>query len=163
MKNYVLKYGLIAGIINITLGLSNWFTIAQAFGPSISQTVGYLSMVLSLMCIPLGIKYFRDKINNGNVSFAKGFRVGLGITLIASVITFFYSALFFVFAGDSFDEWSKKGLSASELEAYELRLVQTPDFVFTPWFQGLILFLSVFMIGSIINLISSLVLRRSTN
>lgn len=161
MKNYILRYGLWGGGISIGLGLINWFTIAQIYGPGVSQVIGYLSIVLSLMCVPLGIKYFRDKLNSGKLTFVHGFKIGLGITFVASLVTFLYSMLFFVMAGDSFDEWSRKGLSETELAEMQAQIAQTPDFVLTPWFQGLILFLTVFMIGLIINLISSLALKRA--
>lgn len=159
MRKSILKYGILAGGINITLGLTNWFTVAQTFGQIVSQTLGYFSIVLALMCVPLGIMYFRDKRNNGVLSFSQGFRVGFGITFIASVITFFYTFLFFVFAGERFEEWGREGLSESELTAYELRMEQTPDLVFTPWFQALVLFLVVLIVGLIINLISTLILK----
>ncbi|HMB63151.1 MAG TPA: DUF4199 domain-containing protein [Eudoraea sp.] len=161
MPNYVLRYGLIGGTISIALGLINWFTIAQSYGPKVSQTTGYLTVILSLMCVPLGIRYFRDKLNGGTISFSKGFRIGLGITTIFSLITFLYSALFFVFAGDTFDQWTKKGLSKTELIEMQHRLEETPDFALTPWFQAFILFLTVFLIGVVINLVSCLLLKRS--
>lgn len=161
MRNYVLKYGLIAGVVNIALGLANWFTIAQYYGPAISRAIGYLSIVVALMCVPLGIRYFRDQLNHGVISFNKAMTVGLGITLIASFITFLYSMLFFVFAGEGFNEWNKRGLSATELRELENQIAQTPDFVFTAWFQGLILFVTVFLIGLIISLICALAMKRT--
>ena len=125
------------------------------YGQGPSQALGYLSLILAL------IKYFRDKLNGGSVSFARGFKIGLGIAFVALVITFFYNILFFVFTGDRFDEWRKKGLSEAELNELQVMIAQTPDFVFTPWFQGFVISLSVFMIGLIISLISSPLLKRS--
>ncbi len=162
MKNYVVRYGVFGGVLSIALGLINWFTVAQAYGPASSQVLGYLSIILSLMCVPLGIKYFRDKLNNGKVSFGKGLKIGLGISLVASLINFLYGMLFFVFAGESFQEWNKQGLSETELKALQMQMEQTPDFILTPWFQGLVLGVSVFLIGLVISLISSLILKHST-
>lgn len=161
MKNYVIRYGLIAGSISIGLGIINWFTISQWYGPTVSRAVGWLSIILSLMCVPLGIKYYRDKLNNGSVSFSKGFRIGIGITFVASIAIFIYSMLFYVLAGDSFDEWSRQGLSEAELIELQMQIEQTP-IVYSYWFQSLILAISVFIIGMIINLISNLALKRST-
>ncbi len=161
MKNYVIRYGLIGGSISIGLGIINWFTISQWYGPTVSQAVGWLSIIFSLMCVPLGIKYYRDKLNNGSVSFGKGFGIGTGIALVASVAIFIYSMLFYAFAGDSFDEWSKQGLSENELIELQKQMEQTPV-VYSDWFQSLILTISVFIIGMIINLISNLVLKRTT-
>jgi len=40
-------------------------------------------------------------------------------------------------------------------------MAEMPDFVLSPWFQGLVMLLTVFLIGMIINLVSSLALKRS--
>ena len=161
MKNYVLRYGLIGGCLSIGLGLFNWFFIAQTFGYNASQFVGYLSIILGLLCIPLGIKYFRDNLNDGVISFSAGFKIGIGITFVTSIIMFFYSVLFFVLVGDDFNKWREKRLTVSELKQAELQMAEMPDFILSPWFQGLVTFLIIFLIGLIINLVSSLALKSS--
>ncbi len=161
MKKITFRYGIVGGCISITFGLINWFTISQYYGPASSQIVGYLTIIISLMCVPLGIRYFRDNLNGGAISFSKAMKVGLGITTIFTTVTFLYSMLFFLFAGDDFETWRRKGLSDKELAVLDAQMVQTPDFVFTPFFQGLVLALSVFLIGVIINFVSSLALKRS--
>ncbi|MCO6512119.1 MAG: DUF4199 domain-containing protein [Aridibacter famidurans] len=161
MNNYTLRYGIAGGIVSIALGLLNWFTVAQWFGPIPSQTVGWLSIILSLMCVPLGIRYFRDKLNDGNVSFGQGFRIGFGITFVVSALMYFYSALFFIFQGEEFIEWTKRGLSTAEVAAYEQQIAQTPAWVYTPWVQAFLLFVSIMLIGLVITAISSLILKRS--
>ena len=98
---------------------------------------------------------------NGMVSFGEGFKIGMGITFVTSIIMFFYSMLFFVLAGDDFMKWREKVLTESELKQAQLQMAEMPDFVLSPWFQGLVMLLSVFLIGIIINLISSLVLKNS--
>ena len=154
MKNYILRYGIIGGSLSIVLGLLNWFFIAQTFGYNASQFAGYSSIIIALLCIPLGITYFRDKLNNGAVSFVEGFKIGLGITFVTSVIVSLYNMLFFVFAGDDFSKWYSK-------EQAELQMAQLPDCILSPWFQGIVGLVMVLMIGSIISLVSSLVLKNS--
>ena len=161
MKKFVLRYGLIGGCLIVGLGLFNWFFIAQIFGYNASEIFGYLSIILALLCIPLGIKYFRDKLNDGMVSFGEGFKIGMGITIITSVIMFFYSMLFWVLAGDDFMKWREQVLTESELKQAQLQMAEMPDFVLSPWFQGLVMLLTVFLIGMIINLVSSLALKNS--
>ena len=161
MKKFVLRYGLIGGCLLIGLGLFNWFFIAQMFGYNASEIFGYLSIILALLCIPLGIKYFRDKLNDGMVSFGEGFKIGMGITIITSVIMFFYSMLFWVLVGDDFMKWREKVLTESELKQAQIQIAEMPDFVLSPWFQGLVMLLTVFLIGMIINLVSSLALKNS--
>ncbi len=161
MKRFVIRYGLIGGCILIALGLFNWFFIARPLGYQASEFFGYLSMVVALLCIPLGIMYFRNKLNNGSVSFNQAFKIGLGITAITSVVMFFHSMLFFIIAGDDFLEWSKTGLTATELEERQAQLDALPDFVMSPWFQGVLMALTVFLIGVIISLVSSFILKQS--
>jgi len=161
MKKFVLSYGLIGGCLLIGLGLFNWFVIAQMFGYNASEIFGYLSIILALLCIPLGIRYFRDKLNDGMVSFGEGFKIGMGITIVTSIIMFFYSMLFWVLAGDDFMKWREKVLTESELKQAQIQMAEMPDFVLSPWFQGLVMLLTVFLIGMIINLVSSLALKRS--
>ena len=161
MKKFVLRYGLIGGCLIVGLGLLNWFFIAQMFGYNASEIFGYLSIILALLCIPLGIKYFRDKLNDGMVSFGEGFKIGMGITFVTSIIMFFYSMLFWVLAGDDFMKWREKVLTESELKQAQLQMAEMPDFVLSPWFQGLVMLLTVFLIGMIINLVSSLALKNS--
>lgn len=161
MNKIQIRYGVTGGIISITLGLINWFTISQWYGPTASQAVGYLSIIVSMMCVPLGIRYFRDQVNGGEITLGKAMKVGLGITGFFTLITFLYGILFFVFAGEDFENWRREGLSANELATLEAQIAQTPEIVFTPFFQGLILAISVFLIGVIVDLISALVLKRS--
>lgn len=161
MKQVTFRYGIVGGCISVALGLINWFTISQWYGPTASQVVGYLTIIVSLMSVPLGIRYFRDQENGGFISFAKATKIGLGITAFFSVVSFLYSVLFFVFAGKDFEEWRTRGLSSQELVEMEAQMAQAPDFIYTPVFQGLILALSVFLIGAIINFISALILKRT--
>ena len=81
MKRIVIVNGLIAGLITggmflVTMGLYHkngnfdggmWF--------------GYASMLLAFSLIFVAIIRFRDKYNNGVISFGKAFRIGLYITL----------------------------------------------------------------------------------
>lgn len=160
MKNFIIRFGVGGAIVSIALGLLNWFFIAQPYGKESSQLIGYLSIIISLFCIPLGIKYYRDKLNSGELTFREGFKIGLGITTITSIIMFFYGILFFVIEGDHFKEWQESGLTPSELEQLKIQISNTPDFIMTPWFQGFILFLTIFIIGMIMNLFSSIILKK---
>lgn len=160
MKKYVLKYGIIGGLISSILGTLNWFLIAKYIGVYGSQVVGYISITLSLLCIPFGVRYFRDKLNHGQVGFGQAFRIGLGITVIAGIVMAIHSILFFAFQKEEFLEWQRKNLSQAELLAFNEQLAQMPDFAHTPWFQGIVMFFMVFLIGAVVNVISGLLLKR---
>ena len=161
MKNFVLRYGIIAGCLSVALASINWFFVAQTFGQTPSQVVGYLSVIIALLCVPLGIKYYRDKLNKGVVSFGQGFNIGIGITLINATIMFFYSLLFFVIEGEKMQAWREQGMTHAELEEFLAQIAAMPQFAASPWFQALITSLMIFLVGLIINLISSMLLKKS--
>jgi len=154
MKRLIIRYALYGSSVSIALGLLNWFVLAP-ISVGLSQAVGYLSIIASLFCIPLGLKYFRDKLNSGSLTFKEGFRIGMGITLVASAILFLYSLLFFVIAGSDFTEWREAGMTAEG----QAEMTNMPDYIMSPLFQAVIMFVTVFLIGFIINLISIFVLK----
>lgn len=159
MKNFVVRYGLISGMIALTLSLINWFFIAKPFGYDASQTFGYAAMIAALLTIPVAIKYFKEKLNQGAVSFSEGFKIGLGISFIAGVVTGLYSMIFFMVQGDEFMEWWKNGLTPVEWEAMQIEMANMPEYLFSPVFQGLVMFVTQILIGIVITLLSSLILR----
>ncbi len=160
MKKYILRYGVIGGLVSSLLGTLNWLLVAQTVGVGASQAVGYASIAFSLLCIPLGVRYFRDQENQGQVNFGQAFRIGLSITVIAGVVMAIHSVLFFAFQKEAFMEWQRKDLNPAELATFDEQLAQMPDFAFTPWFQGMVMFFMVFLIGLVINLISAMLLKR---
>lgn len=161
MKRYMLRYGLAGGGIMIVLGLLNWWTIAPNFSITTSQVIGYLGIFLALLCVPLGVRYFRDQLNDGAVTFSRAFRIGISISLIVAVSMFLYGMLFHIFQGEEFMEWQRKNLDPESLAKMEAQLDAMPDFALMPWFQGVILALITFFMGLIMTLLSALFLRSS--
>ncbi len=84
MRKIVLTFGLIAGAI-----LSTMMLLALAFQDQIGfergATVGYTSMVLAFLMVFFGVRSYRDNVAGGSVTFGQAFKVGLLITLVASV------------------------------------------------------------------------------
>jgi len=94
------------------------------------------------------------------VSLGQAFKIGLGITSVAGIVMALHSYLFFTFQKEEFMKWQRSGLSEAELAAYNEQIAQSPDFVFTPWFQAIVMFLMVFLFGLVVNLISALILKK---
>lgn len=87
MRKIVLVYGLIAGIIVSAM----WFITAPLWDKGIitfdnGMFVGYATMVVALSLVFFGVKSYRDNQQNGKITFGRAFKVGILITLIASVI-----------------------------------------------------------------------------
>ena len=87
MKRIILVYGLLAGTIVgsmffITMPLYKKGVLTMENG----ELVGYSTMIVALSLIFFGIKSYRDNHLEGSITFGKALKVGLLITLIASLI-----------------------------------------------------------------------------
>jgi integral membrane sensor domain MASE1 len=89
MKRTVIIYGLIAGAI-VSAFMSTTMLISandKTFDAGTSSMiVGYLGMLIALTFIFVAVKSYRDKQNNGTVTFGKALGIGLLISLIASTL-----------------------------------------------------------------------------
>ncbi len=59
---------------------------AGYFDLNTGMVVGYTSMVVAFSMIFFAIRNYRDNLNNGSITFGKGFRIGILITVIASLV-----------------------------------------------------------------------------
>src|SRR3546814_16470098 len=86
MGRNILKYGVIAGLV-VAAGM--WGTLL-AFGGDMPHgwfglALGYLSMLVALSAVFVGIKRHRDVDRGGVIGFGPAFGVGRGISLVAGV------------------------------------------------------------------------------
>ena len=87
MKRIILIYGLLAGTIVgsmffITMPLYEKGILTMENG----ELVGYSTMIVALSLIFFGVKSYRDNHLDGAITFGNALKVGLLITLIASLI-----------------------------------------------------------------------------
>lgn len=80
MRRIVLVYGSIAGLI-VTASLA--LTLAAGVH---SIVIGYLSMLIALSMVFIGVKRYRDEQLGGVIRFSTALIIGLGISLVASLI-----------------------------------------------------------------------------
>ena len=79
MKKTVIKFGLLAFLSGFILfGLP--FFLGMGGDYDYGELIGYTAMVLSLLFVYFGIKHYRDKENNGKISFRKTILIGMLIT-----------------------------------------------------------------------------------
>lgn len=84
MNKTILTYGIIAGLI-VTVMM--WLTLGSGEHDFDNGLwIGYTTMVVAFSTIFFAVKTFRDKQNNGGITFGRAFRIGLSITLIASTM-----------------------------------------------------------------------------
>src|SRR5437899_634142 len=87
MKKIILVYGLIAGaIVGAMLLVSMPLYESGTLHFENGQWLGYATMVIALSLVFFGIKSFRDNHAGGSITFWNGLKIGLMITLIASLM-----------------------------------------------------------------------------
>ncbi len=170
MKNTVLRYGIWSALSIFVLFLISSLLLKD-LDFNTQEIYGYASIVVSLLFVFWGIKHFRDKENHGILSFGKGVLIGLLITLFASVAFGLYNVIYVEYIDPNFMteyynhsvEQVSKTLSGEELQARLKKMEQEKDLFSKPFMNFSLMFLTVFMIGLIISLISSLVLSKKSS
>lgn len=135
-----------------------------------SETLGYTAMVLGLVAVFFGIRHYRDQHSDGTISFGRAVGVGLLISTVAALLFVvadgFYVA---VLDPDFMTKWPElqiAKLQARNAPAEEIQKIKDT----AAMMQGpggiaileVIMFSTVFLIGTCITLISALVLKRRT-
>ena len=170
MRKNVLTYGLIAGIIEsgmfaVTIPL--WQSGIITFDNSI--WVGYTTMVIALSLIFFGIKSYRDNHLGGSISFGTALKVGIFITLIASLLycvawEICYNTIFSNFM-ELYGRHMQKALQASGTSEIEIakkmaEFQQSAEAYKNPAIRFAMTFMEIFPVGVIITLLSAGLLRK---
>ena len=112
MKRTVIRYGLYAALVIIIIFLASWIALKQlALDYEITEVTGYAGIVLSLLFVFFGIRYYRDQVNGGELTFGRGLKVGLLIVLIPAFAIALVDILYVKFFDPRFYE--KYGASRS--------------------------------------------------
>ena len=89
MLKTILVYGLIAGVI-VAIPMLLQATVLNGHPPlAWSMVVGYATMLIALSAVFIGIKRYRDVQLGGVIRFWPALALGLGISVVASVMYVF--------------------------------------------------------------------------
>lgn len=171
MKKIVLIYGLIAGSILAAVMLISiplWKSGVLNFDNG--EITGYSTMVIALSMIFFGIKSYRDNHREGKITFGEGFKVGIMIAAIASVMYSLSWEVSYNTMGEQFTkDWAdhyQAEIESSKMTATEKEEATKEIQTYVEWYKnplirfGMTLF-EVFPLGLIITLISAALLRKA--
>lgn len=174
MKRNIIIYGLIAGTIVSILMLVTVNYISHCEGSvdyDTSMLIGYASMLIAFSLVYVGIRNYRDKYNEGVITFGKAFKIGIMIALIASTI---YVAAwlidYYFFIPDFLDKYSahmleklkESGASQVEIDIQTEEMAYFAGMYKNPFFNAMLTYAEILPVGLIVTLISSLILKRKT-
>ena len=169
MKKNVLVFGLLSGSIITAFMIYSTLMCYKNADFKASEVVGYAGMLIAFAFIFVGIKNYRDKYNNGVISFGKAFKVGFFITLFASTLYVLAWVIeYYVFVPDWLDKYCTHmineaktgGVTQLELDKTNAQMNWYKEMYKNPLFLVLLTYVEVLPIGLVISLISALILKR---
>lgn len=134
-----------------------------------NMVMGFTLMILAFSFIFVGIKNYRDKFNNGVISFGKAFKIGISIALIAStvyVVTWLIAYYGFIpdfmdkYAAHVIDQARAAGKSTVEINKAIAEMADYKEMYKTPIGVILLTYMEILPVGLVITLISALILKR---
>lgn len=168
MKQIVIKYGMYGVAVMFIISVAAFVIFKNNHNWELQEIIGYNTIVLSLLFVYFGIRQWRDKYNGGELSFWRGIGIGTLISLFPSVA---FGLLTWI-EGLIDPEWQdkyyahyiekvKKTTPPQELQATLQEIAEQREMFASPIAQFSFMFLTVFVIGFIISIISALILRRN--
>ena len=174
MQKHILIYGLISGIIvsAIMLVSMNYFSHCEGnVDMTSSMIIGYASMLIAFSLVFVGIRSYRDKYQNGVISFGKSFKIGILIVLIASTLyVVSWMICYFFFMPDFLDKYGameienmkSAGATITEIENKRKEMADFNRMYKNPFFNAMMTYAEILPVGLIVTLISALILKRKT-
>lgn len=160
MKAIIFRYGLLASLSIVVLG-----ALHIAFVQT--EWAGYLTMLLSMIFVFIGIRRYRDHVNGGSLSFGEGLKIGILIVLIPSVafglLDILYTEVINPQWMDQYyaDQQAKilaSGDSQEKVQAALKKMTNEKEMFSNPVVQFVLMSVTVFIVGLIVTVISSLTL-----
>jgi uncharacterized protein DUF4199 len=165
MKNIIKKYGLIAAMICVGFPvLSSLIVGDNPDSYDIGELVGYSSIVVAMSLVYFAMRTYRDKENNGKINFREGIKIGTFISAIGGVAFAIYNLVFVTLIDPDFNEKYfayqmdlERGTEEFKMQFTEL--METGGFMYSTTGGTILMFFTVFLIGLVLSVISSLVLK----
>jgi hypothetical protein len=169
MRKSFMRYAIYSGVSILVLD-----TIATVFFSNVKQHynisvfAGYAAIILSLCFIYFGIRYYRDKQNNGMLSFWQGIKTGMLITLVPAVCFGMIDVAYTTIIDPQFYEKYeqlmiarlKASVPAAQFEKEAAALREQTAFFSNPIVGFLLMAITVVAVGLIITVISTFMLKR---
>jgi amino acid transporter len=172
MKKNIVIYGLIAGVVVSILMLFTVNYISHCKGNidyNRSMLIGYASMLIAFSLVFVGIRNYRDKYNEGVISFGKAFKIGIMIILIAStiyVVAWLIDYFFFIpdfaekYSAHMLDQLKAGGASQIEIDKQTKEMENFVKMYKNPVYNAMMTYVEILPVGLVVTLISSLILKR---
>ena len=165
---FILRYGVIAGLI---IGVELFVLTAGFRGAdedsTLSLFLGYLTMLIALSAIFIGVKRYRDVDRGGVVGFWPALGMGIGISVVAGILyvasweaTVAITHLDFAngYANATIAHEKAKGVTGKALADVIAQMDQFKAQYANPLYRWPMTFIEIFPVGVVVSLISAALL-----
>lgn len=168
MGRIIAIYGLIGGII-VAAGMQLSIAFVSDHG-SIGMVVGYLTMLIAMTMVFVGVKRFRDTHKGGVIRFWPALGVGLGIALVAGLFyvaaweVYLYATdyrFMDVYVAQTLETMRKDGKPAAEIAAFAAQMEAFKAQYANPLYRLPITLSEIAPVGIVVAVISAAILRNS--
>jgi hypothetical protein len=170
MKRIIFIYGCIGGVIIITSMMATMpFVMDGTLDMDNSQWLGYITMTIALSVIFFGVKSHRDNQLDGVITFGQGFKVGILIALVTSVIYVVWWEIYMhFFMSDFAEQYASKVMEAAKASgateqelAKKLEETTAAQEMYSKFYiRVLLTFSEIFPVGLLLSLVSAALLKR---
>ena len=172
MKQIIWKYGIGAGLflaMTMTLTISSMRAALEGGGGD-AEIWGYASMIIAFSVIFFAVRNHRDRKLGGTITFAQAARIGIFITIIASLIYviawmilsgIFYPEFMEDYASHVMEQLRDSGASAEELEKEQNKMDKFIEWYKNPLFKAGMTFIEPLPVGVILTVLAALILKKS--
>jgi len=169
MKPTIFRYGIYAALTILILSAVHVFLVMPNASYGASEIAGYLTMLISMVFVFLGIRHYRNHVNNGSLRFGEGLKIGVLIVLVPAVFFGLFDILYTEVINPSWKddyynhymEQVKSTTAPEKLDAELKKLESQKEMFSSPVMQFILMAGTVFVIGFIVAIISALTLRRT--
>jgi hypothetical protein len=169
MKKAILRFGIYSSLGELISFVLCWFILSVwNIGISAQGNLGWAAILCPLVFVYFGVRYYRDAVNNGSITFLEGLKVGLLIMIMPSLFYALIETIYVIYIDPKFYEnigmkeleQYRKTLSpaafAAKIKEMKLQLTVRNSPVYN--FSTIAIFIAA--CGTIVALLSAVILRR---
>ncbi len=157
-----MNYGAILGLALVALGILFYLT---GWNRSMTSGLQWINYLVQILLIVMGIKYYRDSVQGGFISYGRALGTGTLISLFAAIIISVYMYIYITYMDPTFMEFiasqQEEQLYAQGFsdEQVERSMEMARNFT-SPNMMLIMAFLGTTFIGFIMSLIISIFLKK---
>ncbi len=173
MRQNIIKYGLISGVIIVAIPLLSGLAMGYSEDTfEMGEIIGYSTMIFSLMVIFIAAKKYQEQNPTEIMGFKKIFLLGTGISLIAGIMFGIYNVVHVTYIDpdfmDKYYDYAIKNIrnSGINVEAANLQITEIEsqkEMFMSPMVNFFLMFITVFVIGLAVSVVSALFQRDKLN